>query len=99
MLGQAADFVLKKHQHEGVHLRCCYENPMAEGLKPLVKAGHGIAWMPGSLVAQELSGGELVPAGDASWELELETRLYRRANGDRPRVLQAWSALKDGLPA
>ena len=72
---------------------------MAEGLKPLLKAGHGVAWMPGGLIANELASGQLVPAGDPSWELELETRLYRRADTARPRVMQAWSALKDGLPA
>ena len=99
LLGHAADFALKQHQQRGIYLRCCYENPMAEGLKPLLKAGHGVAWMPGGLIANELASGELVPAGDPTWELELETRLYRRADMDKPRVMQAWSALKDGLPA
>jgi DNA-binding transcriptional LysR family regulator len=99
LLGHAADFALKQHQQRGIYLRCCYENPMAEGLKPLLKAGHGVAWMPGGLIASELASGQLVPAGDFSWELELETRLYRRADTSRPRVMQAWSALKDGLPA
>ena len=99
LLGHAADFALKQHQQRGIYLRCCYENPMAEGLKPLLKAGHGVAWMPGGLIAAELASGQLVPAGDPSWELELETRLYRRADTAKPRVLQAWSALKDGLPA
>lgn len=99
LLGQAADFALKQHQPRGSYLRCCYENPMAEGLKPLLKAGHGVAWMPGGLITSELASGQLVPAGDASWELELETRLYRRADMVKPRVMQAWLALKDGLPA
>ena len=99
MLGQAADFVLRRHQQQGVYLRCCYENPMAEGLKPLVKAGHGVAWMPGGLIAQELARGELVAAGDDGWELELETRLYCRADAAKPRVVQVWSALQGGLPA
>jgi len=99
LLGQAADFAVKARQQQGIYLRCCYENPMAEGLKPLVKSGHGVAWMPGGLIAQELARGELVPAGDSRWELELETRLYRRADTTRPRVVQAWSALRDGLPS
>ena len=99
MLGQAADFALKQRQHHGVYLRCCYQNPIAEGLKPLVKAGHGVAWMPASLIKRELDSGELVPAGDETWALELETRLYRRAETTKPRVLQAWAALQDGLPA
>lgn len=99
LLGHAADFALKQQQQRGIYLRCCYENPMAEGLKPLLKAGHGVAWMPGGLIAAELASGQLVPAGDASWELELQTRLYRRADTAKPRVMQAWSALKDGLPA
>jgi len=98
LLGHAADFALKQHQQRGIYLRCCYENPMAEGLKPLLKGGHGVAWMPGGLIANELTSGQLVPAGDSSWELELETRLYRRADTAKPRVMQAWSALKDGLP-
>lgn len=99
MLGQAADFVLKRHQPHGVHLRCCYENPMAEGLKPLVMAGHGMAWMPTSVIGDELARGELVAAGDDGWALELETRLYCRADTAKPRVVQAWSALQGGLPA
>jgi len=55
--------------------------------------------MPASLIAQELATGELVAAGDDKWELELETRLYCRADATKPRVLQAWSALREGLPA
>ena len=99
LLGQATDFMLKRHQQQGIHLRCCFENPMAEGLKPLVKDGHGVAWMPASLIAQELTRGELVAAGDASWELELQTCLYCNADTAKPRVRQAWSALQEGLPA
>ena len=52
---------------------------------------HSDSWLSAS--------GQLVPAGDTSWELELETRLYRRFDTAKPRVIQAWSALKDGLPA
>jgi DNA-binding transcriptional LysR family regulator len=98
MLGQAADFALKQRQHQGVYLRCCCENPIAEGLKPLVKAGLGVAWMPETLIRRELDSGALVAAGDESWTLELETRLYRRAEAVKPIALQAWGALQDGLP-
>lgn len=98
MLGHAADFALRQRQPQGVYLRCCYQNPIAEGLKPLVKAGHGVAWMPASVIRRELESGELVPAGDeAEWGLVLETRLYRRADETRPRVLQAWEAIREGL--
>jgi hypothetical protein len=55
--------------------------------------------MPASLIVQELARGELVAAGDASWELELQTCLYCNADTAKPRVRRAWSALQDGLPA
>ena len=40
-----------------------YENPMAEALKAMALAGHGLAWLPESAVRQELADGRLIEVG------------------------------------
>jgi LysR family transcriptional regulator, hypochlorite-specific transcription factor HypT len=47
-------------------------------LKTLALDGRGLAWLPRSLVADELSSGRLVEGGDAAWQVPLEIRLYRQ---------------------
>lgn len=77
-----------------------YENPMSVGLKAMVLAGRGVAWVPESLVVDELRNGQLVPAADTSWYLSAEIRLYRARERGRPPVEQFWAAIaEDGQPA
>ena len=47
-------------------------------LKTMALAGRGIAWLPASLVADELASGALVPAGGERWRVPVEIRLYRQ---------------------
>ncbi|QJQ96830.1 MULTISPECIES: LysR family transcriptional regulator [Halomonadaceae] len=55
-----------------------YENTMSAGLKAMVMAGSGVAWLPHSLIHEELSRGILVAATDnEAWQLQVEIRLYR----------------------
>jgi DNA-binding transcriptional LysR family regulator len=65
------------------------ENAMAEALKFMAIEGHGIAWLPRSLAAREISEGRLVEDGPA---IPLEIRLYRKAEHRRPAVEALWSA-------
>ena len=62
---------------------------MAEALKFMAIEGHGFAWLPHSLVEQELSAGSLVGDGP---DVPLEIRLYRSARRKRPAVETLWSA-------
>jgi DNA-binding transcriptional LysR family regulator len=66
---------------------------MSAGLKAMALAGRGVAWLPKSLIQDELRSGELVPAGDPSWSLLTEIRLYRQAGRSRPAVERFWSAI------
>jgi DNA-binding transcriptional LysR family regulator len=66
---------------------------MAEALKFMALEGHGLAWLPRSLVARELAEGHLIAVGD---ELALKVRLYRNAGHRRAAVaalLEAAGAL------
>ncbi|MBA8881075.1 LysR family transcriptional regulator [Phyllobacterium myrsinacearum] len=58
-------------------LKTIYENGMAAGLKAMTLSGSGVAWIPESLIRTELATGTLVCAGDRSWELLVDIRVYR----------------------
>jgi LysR family transcriptional regulator, hypochlorite-specific transcription factor HypT len=76
-------------------LTTVYENAMSAGLKAMALAGCGVGWIPESLVADELKSGQLVAAGDASWHLPTEIRLYRASARCRPAVERFWAAIDD----
>jgi DNA-binding transcriptional LysR family regulator len=65
------------------------ENAMAEALKFMALEGHGLAWLPRSLVARELAEGHLIATGE---ETALEIRLYRNAGHRRAAVAALWEA-------
>jgi LysR family transcriptional regulator, hypochlorite-specific transcription factor HypT len=65
------------------------ENSMAEALRSMALAGHGVAWLPVSLVAAEIASGALQVV---SSEMLMEIRLYRSAERARPFLDQVWAA-------
>ncbi len=52
-------------------------------------AGHGVAWLPRSLVAGEIASGALGVVGP---EMPMEIRLYRSADRAQPFLDQVWAA-------
>jgi len=66
---------------------------MSVGLKGMVMAGWGIAWIPESLVAAELADGRLVRAAASEWDIDVEIRLYRSKENRRPIVKRVWDVL------
>lgn len=68
------------------------ENSMAEAMKFMALEGHGIAWLPNSLVAAETDAGLLQVVAP---ELPMEIRLYRHREPSRPMVERIWQAAKD----
>ncbi|MDN0083197.1 LysR substrate-binding domain-containing protein [Crenobacter sp. SG2305] len=79
---------------EPCHLKLRYETDMAEGLKNMVLEGHGVAFLPQSAVSREVRNGQLAPAADASWGVDMEIRLYRSRKPSRPAVEEFWTFLK-----
>lgn len=68
---------------------------LASVLRPMVLSGRGIAWLPQSLVADDLNTGRMVLAGPQQWQVPLQIRLYR----DRSQLGQTaeifWEAVYD----
>jgi DNA-binding transcriptional LysR family regulator len=83
-------FALKMPEHRLVH-----EGSMSIGLKGMSIAGWGVAWVPHSLIAEELANGQLVQGADPSWNIPLEIRLYRSRNNQRGVIEKFWNRLPD----
>jgi LysR family transcriptional regulator, hypochlorite-specific transcription factor HypT len=65
------------------------ENSMAEALRSMALAGHGVAWLPRSLVTDEIASGALAVV---SPEMPMEIRLYRSGERARPFLDAVWGA-------
>ncbi len=60
-------------------------------LKTMALAGRGAAWLPASLVADELRRKELVPAGrESAWRVPVDIRLYRQHATMAPAAEELW---------
>jgi DNA-binding transcriptional LysR family regulator len=78
-LGKIADHVLVK-SGAVINFKKIYETDMAEGLKSMVLAGHGCAFLPESSIKKELREGSVVkmsPEAGCTLETNLEIRLFR----------------------
>lgn len=50
---------------------------LASVLRTMVLDGRGIAWLPQSLIADDLATNRLIPAEAPAWNVDLEIRLFR----------------------
>jgi LysR family transcriptional regulator, hypochlorite-specific transcription factor HypT len=91
-LGQVVEMILL-NSGEQLHLVRSFDTHMAEALKAMVLAGHGLGWLPQSSAAREVSERRLVSAGSPRWSCDLEVRLYRLAERGNDMVEQIWELL------
>jgi LysR family transcriptional regulator, hypochlorite-specific transcription factor HypT len=56
-----------------------FQTQMAEGIKAMVLAGHGIGWLPVGCVQAEVSQGRMLAIGSPDMRVGLEVRMYRAA--------------------
>ncbi|MEH6824132.1 MAG: LysR family transcriptional regulator [Motiliproteus sp.] len=65
------------------------QNSQAISVKAMISQGYGVGWLPQRLLQH---GGEqgLVRAGDDSWTIDLELRLYRMRSNVSPRLDTLW---------
>lgn len=69
-------------------------------LKTMALEGRGVAWLPRSLIADELRAGTVVAAGDEAWNVPVEIRLYRQRAEMSPVAESLWAlVMADAIPA
>lgn len=90
--GHVVELILLQAK-QAPHLKSCFETHMAESIKYMALAGHGLAWLPDSCVRRELDDGRLTIAGPQKWETRLEIRLYRSGENHNAMVDKLWSFL------
>ena len=66
---------------------------LATVLKSMALDGRGIAWLPRSLIEDELTNSRLVAAGGADWNLPLEICLFRHRAPAPPAAEAFWRAV------
>ena len=64
---------------------------LATVLRSMALDGRGVAWLPRSLVVEDLRRGRLVTAAPTSWRIAIEVRLYRSDARTTPVVAAFWS--------
>jgi DNA-binding transcriptional LysR family regulator len=65
---------------------------LASVLRSMALDGRGIAWLPRTLVEDDLAAGKLVAAAGSDWEVELEIRLYRQRDHAGRAAEELWAA-------
>ncbi|MGB6104169.1 MAG: LysR substrate-binding domain-containing protein [Pusillimonas sp.] len=81
--------LLRRQRIEIVH-----ESVFLAGVKEMVMAGLGMAWLPESLVHRELESGSLIALDDGLEHVTLELGLYRNARAAYPAAIdRIWNLL------
>ncbi|WP_294623433.1 LysR family transcriptional regulator [uncultured Roseovarius sp.] len=92
-LGQVMDAHVWPRLPTGTHLNRKAETALTLAAYHYALDGIGVAWLPGSLVLDDLARGALVSPFDTELQITLETRLLRLREGARDSALEAWSIL------
>ena len=58
-------------------LETVFTSHLAAALLSMARDGNGVAWLPASLAAPDIAAGRLTRAGDASFDIPLDIRLFR----------------------
>ncbi len=69
---------------------------LATLLKAMALEGRGVAWLPQSLIADEVGQRRLIEAGPATWRIPIEIRLFRRQAAELPAAEAFWRAAGGG---
>ncbi len=81
---------------DGARLEAVFTSHLAVVLKTMALDGRGVAWLPLSLVGDELAGGRLVQAGGDGSLVPVEIRLVRRRAAAPPAAEAFWRAVEAG---
>jgi DNA-binding transcriptional LysR family regulator len=73
-----------------------FTSHLATVLRAMAADGRGIAWLPQSLIAEDLDRGTLVRAGGPDWDAPVEIRLFRAKARQSPAAEAFWAALVPG---
>jgi len=86
IVAKALDTALPK-----ARLKPIFTSHLAKLLVTMALEGRGMGWSPKSLVEEHVEKGELVRAGDSSWDIPIEIHLFRPLERLSPAAERFWS--------
>jgi DNA-binding transcriptional LysR family regulator len=63
---------------------------LAGSLRALCLDGRGVAWLPATMVADDLATGRLQACGDEGWAVPVQVRLFRSRHNLTPKAEELW---------
>jgi len=81
---------LKGQSLEKLRAEPIFTAHLASVLKTMALDGRGVAWLPLSLIAEELKSGRLVEADGPHWKIDLQIRLFRGLTSLPPAAEAFW---------
>jgi len=96
-LADNSPWPIKRHmenKYKGLVFKSVYESSIGTTLKAMAIEGFGLAWIPRSLVADELASGKLVRAAERADDILVDIKIYRCSKHNEPRVNKFWAVLQ-----
>lgn len=76
-------------------LETAFTSHLAATLLTMAREGHGVAWLPHTLAADDLRDGRLVRAGGESLDVAMEIRLFRAPDCRNKAADALWARLRE----
>ncbi len=95
-LSNFSPWPIKDHmegKYNNLTFKSVYESSNGTTLMAMAVEGFGLAWMPRTLVADELASGRLIRAAEKADDIRVEIRIYRCLKNNEPRVEKFWDAM------
>jgi len=73
--------------------RSVFQSHLAAALRSMVLAGRGVAWLPSSLIADDLPQARLVPTAPPSFDIDVGIYLFRASHGLGKTAERFWARL------
>ena len=84
---------LRASTFEGVAFEIVFTAHLATVLRTMALQGRGVAWLPRSLVDDDLRAGRLVESAALAAPLQVDIRLYRRDAAEPEAAERFWRAV------
>ena len=78
---------------ERLPVRNVFTAHLASVLRTMALDGRGMAWLPATLVGEDIASGLLVVAAPDDWRISLEIRLYRDRTAVGAAAQRFWEAV------
>ena len=72
-----------------------HQSSLADGIRAMVLSRMGLAWLPETMIRNELLSRSLVPAGPASFNIDLRVMIMRRQERLGERSEQFWAQISE----